>query len=365
MNKHSDTLSTPLPTGATLIPLIIIFAWLTGYGIYSDAEQGWSGALIGGVYGLSIALGACILAAISTVSGARWWAPISGIVASVGRSMMPGIIVLILVFAFGLTTLYPWTDHAAVETNHLLHHKQPWLNTPFFLGRAGVVMLLFIVFGNALFRPRRLPTVRAAVFFILAFAAGISVAWWDWLMSLEPEWFSTMYGVYGFAGALRAGIAAVILLGLFIERYGPQEFHMRERQRQDLASLLFGFSMFWAYIWFCQYMLIWYANLPEEAGYFVLRQSPSWNMLFWLNPIVGFILPCFLVISLKFKRDRLTLFYAAAVAVVGQWIDIYMMVGPSQGEATVPIYAITATLAVVLAMWLIGKQHFVKAIARD
>jgi hypothetical protein len=238
-----------------------------------------------------------------------------------------------------------------------------WLNAPFFLARAGLILLMFVAMTGMLFRNTTIragapsaPSARGAAAFIVLFAAGISVASWDWMMSLEPEWFSTMYGVYAFAGTFVGGIAAMAVVSIFLSESSRYAFHLEGRQLHDLGSLLFGFSMFWAYIWFCQFMLIWYANLPEETPYFALRLSPHWAMLFWLNPIVNFVVPFTILLSSNAKRHPRVLAEVAGVVLAGRWLDTYLMVAPSVASTPVfPVYALAASVGVLLGMIVLGR----------
>ncbi|MEE8409782.1 MAG: hypothetical protein V3T05_09270, partial [Myxococcota bacterium] len=243
-------------------------------GILIQPTTGWAGLLIAGYYGLSIAVGASLFAAINAVTGATWFEPLFPVAALISRTLIVPTGALVVTFLLGLHVLYPWAHDAAELSSQLMHEKAAWLNAPFFLARAGIVLLAFLGLTNSLFRQvpdygrTRAPSRGMGAFFIVLFAGCISIASWDWMMSLEPEWFSTMYGVYGFAGSFLGGIAAVAVLTIVLStpKTGPNpRLRIGERQIHDLGSLMFGFAMFWAYIWFCQYMLIWYANLPEET----------------------------------------------------------------------------------------------------
>ncbi len=191
--------------------------------------------------------------------------------------------------------------------------------------------------------------VRSAVFFLLLFALTISVASWDWTMSLEPEWFSTMRGVYGFAGTFLGGIAAISVLAILGgDRLGRS---LTSNQRHDLGKLLFAFSMFWAYIWFCQYMLIWYANIPEETPYFFTRLHEGWAFLFWLNPVLNFVLPFLVLLSAHTKRNPTVLLQVALLVLAGRFLDVYLMVVPATGAPPeLPTYALCASAAVLALM---------------
>jgi hypothetical protein len=262
----------------------------------------------------------------------------------------------------GTSTLFSWADPEVVAASSILQAKSAWLSTPFFLLRALLVMALWVVTIGALRRalvgtinnatPHSIGRLkRSAAVFMVVLAPTLSVASWDWAMSLEPEWFSTMYGVYLFIGAVLGGLAVVTAVltmptaeRLFGQRVDREVLHI-------LGQLLFGFSAFWAYIWFCQYMLIWYANIPEEAAYFALRFDMGWATLFWLVPVLNFLVPFVVLMSAAAKRSHAAMFQVSLVVLLGRWLDIYVMVWPPlEGSAGVPYVAIATSLAMLLAM---------------
>jgi Ni/Fe-hydrogenase subunit HybB-like protein len=172
-------------------------------------------------------------------------------------------------------------------------------------------------------------------------------------MSTEPSWTSTAYGVYGFASSFQAGIAAIALLALGLvsgHAAGP-------KIRHDLGKLLFAFSTFWAYVWFCQYMLIWYTNLPEEVPYYTRRMTSQWAPLFWLSPLLGFVVPFILLLSAKAKRNPVVLGFASIVVLAGRWLDAYLQIAPARHTAPpAPLFALAAGVAVLAGMALLIRR---------
>ncbi|MDP6125144.1 MAG: hypothetical protein QGH20_05245, partial [Candidatus Latescibacteria bacterium] len=306
------------------------------------------------------------------VGGARWWHGVVATSFKIARTLPVPAILLVLTLVLGLRVLYPWAVPGATETNHLLHEKAIWLNAPFFLARMVVVLAIWFAVTKLLAdsvtpdnqHPHAKASAspgRAGAASLLLLAVSVSVGFWDWVMSLEPEWFSTIFSVYGFSGALHGGIAAVTVMALLKTRPGgacPVDPHARH----TLGILLFAFTMFWAYIWFCQYMLIWYANLPEETSHFATRFTGGWQMLFWLNPIVNFVVPFVALLSVPAKKNPWLLQRVALIILVGRWLDVYLMVTPASGAGrSVPIYAVAATLVVVVSMlFLYNRQSETK-----
>lgn len=350
------TLTESRPAGSFLATLVLVLAagvasvlWFA----FTDPSRAFAAMLTGAIFALSLCLGAAILVAIQSAAGATWWYPIQDVALLVTRTLVVPAVALAFVFVFGLPALYPWARPEVVEASPLIQEKAVWLNVPFFLARALVVLLIW--FGTLAALRARPRARRSGIVFLLLLAPTLSIASWDWIMSLEPEWFSTMYGVYLFSSAFLAGIAVVTLLGLALEGSGPFPV-LDEKRRHDLGKLLFAFSAFWAYIWFCEAMLIWYSNLPEEVTHFTARLSSGWTLLFWLNPILSFAVPFVALMSVKAKRHRQTLVLVAATVLAGRWLDAYLLVWPSTGPYSgFPVLALTTTTALLAAMALVFK----------
>jgi len=154
-----------------------------------------------------------------------------------------------------------------------------------------------------------------------------SMASFDWLMSTEPHWFSTIYALYSIAGALAAGTAAITLAVLALRRAGLMP-ELTESHLHDLGKLTFGFCTLWAYMWLSQYLLIWYANLPEETSYYLAREGGGWSFLFWMNVLLGWGIPFVLLLSRRGKRSEPNLAWACGFLLAGRWLDIYLMAAP-------------------------------------
>lgn len=357
------------PSSGAVAAFVLAGAAVTAVAVALQPAEAWAGVLVAGLYGVTLALGGALFVAIQVVSGARWWFPLRGVPLRLAATLPVPLAAVLLALVFGLATLYPWARAAAVEASPLLQAKRAWLNPPLFLARAVVIAVVWVALVAALRgafdalarRPSpegRQRLVRASLVFLPVFALTLSVAAWDWGMSLEPDWYSTMYGVLLFAGTFQGGIAAVTALALLLDRQGKLDAPLGDAARHDLGKLLFGFSVFWAYVWFCQYLLIWYANLPEETGHYMARFSGGWSTLFWLVPVLCFLLPFVTQISQGAKRDPSRLYQAALVVLLGRWLDTYMLVAPSQGPVpALPFGAVGAAVAVLAGMRLYWERR--------
>ena len=337
-------------------------------GLLLQPAEGWAGILTAALFGITLALGGALFVAIQAAVGARWWLPLHSVASTLARTLPAPCVALTLCLLFGLQELYPWARPGAMEASHLLQKKQAWLNVPWFLARAVVVLVLWFVLIGALHQRlaafARLPSAetgrrlgRFAVGFLIVYAITSSVASWDWAMSLEPEWFSTMYSVYVFAGTFLGGIAAVTLLSLMLDRAGLLDARLAPGTLHDLGKLLFAFATFWAYIWFCQYMLIWYSNLPEETGHYSARLAGGWSTLFYLNPILNWVVPFVVLLSAGAKRHAPTLAQVATIVLLGRWLDTYLLVAPATSSAAgLPVAAVAASAAVLGGMGMLWRR---------
>jgi len=323
----------------------------------------WSGVLTGALFAGTIALGAAAVCAVSLLCGARWWDGIRRVPVALSSALPVPVLVLAVTIVAGLGSLYPWAVSDPSTLSHLVQEKLAWLNTPFFLGRTAFVLLSWIVLtailnrhirraealGVAVARPG---LIRASIVFTLFFGLTISVGFWDWVMSMEPEWFSSIYGVYGFAATFRAGIAGMAILGIVLARRRLAGGGFRGVACQTLGALLFAFSMFWAYIWLSQYLLIWYADLPEESVYYLARLGGGWSVLFWLNPVLNFVIPFAILLPARTKEHPWLLLQVSVIALIGHWVDMLVLVAPATGPLTpiAPLAGILTAFACLVAM---------------
>jgi hypothetical protein len=303
-------------------------------GLLIAPERIWPGLLLVSYALIGVGLAGIFFVALQYASGGGW---------SVAFRRVPEAMSAILPFgAAGLAavlifrpTLYPWT----AGHEHVGGFKDLWLNFPFFLGRAALYILLWIIFAAVIVKTSRRQdqdgnaghtrrNIRLSVVFLIVFAVTVWLASYDWIMSLEPHWYSTIFGVYNFAGLFSSGLAVLIVLAAWLRRAGPLRDFVNEEHFHDLGKLLFAFCTFWMYIWFSQYMLIWYANITEESVYYVYRQHHYWHPLFFLNVFLNWGIPFLLLLPRRTKRNPAVLARVAVVVLVGRWLDLYLMIYP-------------------------------------
>src|SRR5574340_353287 len=233
-------------------------------------------------------------------------------------------------------SLYPWTGGAHEAGSGFRHW---WLSLPFFRARAVFYLLVWAAFIWALLNtsvrqdadgdPRHSRrAARISAFFLVVFGITFWLASYDWVMSLEPDWYSTIFGVYNFAGLFQGGLAAVTLLVIWLKQRDPLSYFVTRDHLHDLGKLMFAFSTFWAYLWFSQYMLIWYANIPEETIYFVRRQHAFWASLFLLDLFLNWVAPFFALLPRTNKQSPGVLVKVSVVVLLGRWLDLYLMIVP-------------------------------------
>ena len=292
--------------------------------------------------------------ALLYVTSAGWGTALRRLPEAMVALIPAGMLGIFMVFA-GQPSLYPWTaDHA--NANHSASaFTATWLKWPFFLLRAGVYFGLWYLLANALVRNSRRQdivgdldltqrNVRLSALFLVVFSVTFWLASDDWIMSLDQGWSSTIFGAYNFAGMFQAGLAAVIVLAVWLHRLGPFRHVLTEEHRHDLGKLLFAFSTFWAYIWFCQYMLIWYVNNPEETSYYIRRLEGAWQPLVFVNVILNWVVPFVVLLPRATKCNPGVLSRVALVVLLGRGLDLALMVLPTLPEQEPLFWALDLVL---------------------
>lgn len=335
------------------LALIAATFWAGWSGDAQTAKIALHSYHIGFVYALGLALGAMGFVMIFQQTNAGW----SATVRRQFENVMGSIWAPLGLFAFLVVMqaafmgrfkdqdafLFNWMNTAKYGEDHLLMKKAGYLNVQFFVVRAVVYFVVWVGLAGALyhfsrrqdddgdkwhtFRARKLSSVG-----LIAFAFTTAFAGFDWLMSLDFHWYSTMFGVYFFAGNAVSSVALVTLILVMLRKFGRLVGCYTPEHQHDMSKLLFAFTVFWAYIGFSQYFLIWYANIPEETAYYIARKQGPWEYLSWALPIGHFILP-FLFLLPKPRRKSMTWVALWSVwMLVMHAMDLFYVVRPEAGD---------------------------------
>ncbi len=280
--------------------------------------------------------------ALQYTSGAHWSIPVRRIAEGLSTFLIPGAVLLVVVL-FGAAHLYDWAmPGATYPDSHSL--KGMYLSTPGFwircLGIVGIWLIFrqVIVGGSVRQDTTKDPeisanNVRKSILFIIVFAMSFTLFVMDILMSLQSKFFSTMFGIYCFAGMYLSGNAVIVLLVLALKRSGQLKPFVKYIHVRDLGTWLMAFATFMMYVGFSQFMLIWYANLPDETFYFMQRSKQGWEYVFVLLPLLKWIVPFFVLMPHSMRAHPKALIFVCVSILVGQYLDIYWMVMPTVSEA--------------------------------
>ncbi len=328
--------------------------------------------LVSFTFYLSISLGALFFVMLQHATRAAWSVTVRRLAEIVSANIVYLAVLflpILLPMFFGESRLYEWVDAEVMAEHEVLAHKSPYLNVPFFSVRCAIYFIVWI--GMAFyFRRQSLAqdtsgdpalTVRMERFSpvaLLLFAASVTFASFDWLMSLEPAWFSTIFGLYFYSGTVVAFLAVVILFALALNRSNCLVSIITVEHYHDLGKLLFAFVVFWGYIAFSQYMLIWYANIPEETVWYLARQDGPWAGVSIVLLFGHLLIPLLGLVSRSAKRKTAILAFWALWMLVFHWIDIYWLVMPSLDAEQLPGGLVDVCCLVGLGgLYLAGTLH--------
>jgi hypothetical protein len=324
----------PLLSGALGLALLAV-SFLAGRG---QGPQLYHSYLLNWLFFATLGVGGLFFVLLQHVTRAGWSVVVRRLAEHVAATL-PVLALLFVPLAFGLHDVYPWAAHGHGAHDAMQASKAAWLSPGPFLLRAAIYLLawsgLAIWFWRqssrqdqmgALQITRRMQAVSAPA--LVVFALTLTFAAFDWIMSLAPRWYSTVFGGYVFGGLAMAIFALLILMALLLQRFGLLEGVVTSEHFHDLGKLLLAFVVFWAYIGFSQFMLMWYGNMPEETNWFAHRLNPGWKPLTVFLVIGHFIAPFFFLLLRDVKRHRATLWAAALWALLVHWVDLYWLVMP-------------------------------------
>jgi len=340
------------------------------YGIFTySTVKVWSALLLNSVNFLTIGLGATFFVAIHIITQSGWHVSIQRIPEAISMYLPIGAIFMIIML-FGMNHVFHWTHE--VHHDPIIMDKEAYLNIPFFIARLIIYLAVWILLTVVLRKLSKKSDTEDgkkfynksrtyAALFLVFFAITIVTFAWDWLMSIEAHWFSTLFGWYVLAGVIVKSFAIIIIIVAILRKLGYLEFITKENIH-DLARYLFSFAIFWMYLWFSQFMLIWYANIPEETFYFVKRVE-NYEFLFILNLVLNFLIPFLVLIVRKFRRILWIVTAMAIVVFAGQWLDQYLMIFPGtiKEVQSIGIFDIGLTIGFIgIFLWVV-LQSLTKA----
>jgi hypothetical protein len=332
-----------------LLVLIGAGAFLTGIS-GPQAHRAWQAYLINYLFWSGIGFGAVLFSAIINMTSARWAWPLKRIAEAPGAFLPIAFILFWLLYA-GREEIFPW-----IRTP--VHDKAAWLNSAFLFARNGAGLLLLTIVSMALIyysvrtdaglaqepagqtgrtvsrkeeraRDWRIQTMLSPILGIL-FALVLTLSAFDLVMSLDPHWCSTLFGAYYFIGSFYTALATLVILsGLFRRKTGMQKF-LGDQQFHDLGKLLFAFCMVTGYLFFTQFLVIWYGNLPEETRYVILRVvTTPWEPVAWIGLTAIFFIPFIVLLSRKIKMKPGFMLGLSVLILIGMWLERFILVAPS------------------------------------
>jgi len=333
--------------------------------------------IIGLTFFASIAIGALALVALEYISGAVWSVPFRRVSEFIASSL-PLVLVFAIPLFLMLGMLFHWTHPEVVSADKLLSGKSPYLNIPFFIGRTiGVILVLYVFYALFTRNSRKQDeskeqgltrtNVKLSAAFMPVAGIGLTLLSIDWIMSLEPHWYSTIFGVYYISATLLAGLAATTYASVSLNEAGYLIPGVNKDHYYSLGALMFAITNFWAYIAFSQFLLIWYANIPEESIWFVMRWEGGWKYISIILIFVRFVIPYAGLLSQPSKSDPKRLKQISIFILIAHFFDLYWLIMPTFSKTVVfsfyelgfPLFVVGI---VILAFYYQTKKHNLVAV---
>ena len=300
----------------------------------------WAALYVACIFFMLVSLGVLVFYAIQQVAQAGWSPVLFRVMQGITAYLPVGsVIFFIILMLCGLhySNIFVWLDPNVVAHDKVIANKTGYLNFPFWILRASIFLIgwnLYRYFSrkNCLAQDEAnddsfyKKNFKISASFLVFFIVSESIMSWDWIMSIEPHWSSTLFGWYVFASFFVSGITTIAMVTVYLKSRGYLEY-VNTSHIHDLAKFMFGFSVFWTYLWFSQFMLIWYADIPEEITYFLVRIQ-LYNLPFFGAVVMNFVFPILILINTDFKRITWILVIASIVILFGHYIDFFNMIMP-------------------------------------
>lgn len=315
-------------------------------GLMKSPERAWTSYLVAFFYFSCLGLGGLFFAAINHIAKAGWSVSVRRI-AEAMTSFIPFIFIGGLILVAGFKYLYPWVNPEVLANDPVIAAKTGYLNAGAFVVRliifcVGWFLFKWFIVGNSLKQDQTgdenltHKNVGLSIGFILFFALSFSLFSVDLLMSLMPSWYSTIFGIYCFSGLFQSTLAVMTLIIVYLRNNGLVKGYLTEEHQHDVVKFMKAFTVFWAYIAFSQFMLIWYANIPEETEYYIMRSQNGWLGISFALLILRFIVPFIALLPRGWKRNNSHVTAVAVLILIMQYVDIYWMIYPNffEGQLT-------------------------------
>ncbi|MFZ4862060.1 quinol:cytochrome C oxidoreductase [Sphingobacterium sp. Mn56C] len=338
----------------TLVAIVFGIAAIA-YGLLSSehiiVERTYANLLLMGYYFTCVCAAGAFFVALQLVTQSGWSAGLIRIPQAMASILPIAAVILLVIAGTGLIShnlYHHWNGEGLTDPNSphydaIIAGKSAFLNVPGFFIRQIIFMGSYSIFAFILTKLSYnedlvgglngyKKSFKLSALFLVIFGFTTPIWSFDTIMSLEAHWFSTMFGWYNFAAMWVSGISAIVVLLILVKKAGYMKW-VNENHLHDLGKLMFGFSIFWTYVWFAQFMLIWYSNIPEETVYFYKRWEPEYKPWFWLSIVINFVSPLLLLVDRDAKRKQNVMLFVAILLLCGHWLDYYIMIMPGTVEA--------------------------------
>lgn len=301
----------------------------------------WAALYVAAFFFMMLALGVLAFYAANRAAQAGWAPVLFRVMEGITAYLLPGAVIVFVILVLSgmhMNHLFVWMDAKVVAEDEILQNKSSYLNLPFFLIRAVIYISGWVAYrhfsrkfsiaqdtadDNRNFKKN----FRISAAFLVFYLISESMMSWDWIMSLDPHWFSTLFGWYVFASMFVSGITVIAMISIYLKSKGYLEY-VNDSHIHDLAKYMFAISIFWTYLWFSQFMLIWYSNIPEEVTYFITRIE-DYKLPFFGMLVMNFVFPILILMNSDYKRVNWFVITAGIVILSGHYIDVFNMVMPS------------------------------------
>ena len=327
----------------TSFALIAIGIAALGFGFATGVERTWANFLLNSYYFLTLSIGAAFFLTIQYITQSGWSAMFKRVPEAMMAFLPVGAILLLIFLIFGSHSVYHWTHADAVANDELLQHKAPYLNIPFMIARyvlfvGSWVILAWMMRKYSLLEDevggltyfQKSEFLSKVFIFVMAFSFTMGTI--DWVMSVNPHWFSTLFSVKNFMAGFFHAAATITLIVLLLNKQGffPQ---LNEYHRHDFSKYIFMLSIIYGYLWYSQYFLIWYANIPEETIYYTQIRHHGWEALFFADIAINWAFPFLFLMLNKIAKNANALIFTAVILFIGFWIDLYLQVMPAVAKS--------------------------------